>query len=129
MGRTATYMLVILAGSALVAVGLTYDIGWLTGLAMLAVGLAFAAGFWVAPAPVDPDSPAYDGLAVVAPTRGPLMPEAPMAGMGVLSAMVVGSVVVAAGLLYDIGWLTGLSMLAVGAMFAVGFWIMPKARA
>ena len=32
-------------------------------------------------------------------------------------------------LVYDIGWLTGLSMLAVGAMFAVGFWIMPRSRA
>ena len=44
-------------------------------------------------------------------------------------AIVIGSVFLALGLIYDIGWLTGLSMLAVGAMFAVGFWIMPRSRA
>ncbi len=130
--RANLFLSVIVVVAGIFALGFIYDLAWITGLAMLAVGAAFALALWSSPA-IDPEEPRYGTPEAAAawarahPKR--TLVESPLEGVGVMSVIVVGAGIFALGFIYDVAWITGLAMLAVGGVFAVAFWLHPKARA
>ena len=130
--RANIFVSAIVVGSGIFTLGLINEWALVTGMAMLVVGGAFSLALWSSP-PIRPDEPRYGTPEAAAawehahPKRSPL--EAPLEGVGVVSVIVLGSGVFALGLINELGWVTGLAMMAVGGAFAVAFWLRPKAHA
>ena len=134
MRELAAVTLIVLAGTALTA-ALVLEMPWASGLVMLLVGLAVALMFWGRPQ-VDASQPVYgspEALADEARRRSQFrqryVPKAPAEGLGVVAVLILGASVTMAAMVYELPWLTGLAMIAVGLTVAVMFWLRPKAKA
>ena len=133
MREFAAVTLIVLAGAALTA-AMVYEVALASGVVMVLVGLAVAVMFWGRPE-VDESQPVYgspEALAEEARRRAERVsriPKAPLEGMGVVLVVTLGGAVAMAAMVYELHWLTGLSMVAVGLTVAAMFWLRPKAKA
>ena len=134
MRELTAVTLIVLAGAALTA-AMVYEAALASGVVMALVGLAVAVMFWGRPG-LDDSQPVYgspEALAEEERRRSALRARfalrAPLEGMGVVLIVTLGGAVAMAAMVYELHWLTGLSMVAVGLTVAVMFWLRPKAKA